>query len=138
MSAHADDLLIVRSARSKDMIVAFLQSEVDKVAAWSDKTRLDLNTSKCETAFFSLDRAEAAWQPNITIDGKRTFCNPFQVFLGVRCDRQLTFADHVRKLAVSFIDLFNTIQYAVFRKSLTTFYVSLYIYIYIYDRCIKM
>ena len=33
--------------------------------------------------------------------------------------------------AVSFIDLFIAIQYAVFCKSLSTFYVSLYIYIYI-------
>ena len=35
-------------------------------------------------------------------------------------------------LAVSFSDLFITIQYAVFRKSISTSYVSLYIYIYIY------
>ena len=33
--------------------------------------------------------------------------------------------------AVSFSVLFITIQYAVFRKSFRTFYVSLYIYIYI-------
>ena len=32
--------------------------------------------------------------------------------------------------AVSLSDLFITIQYAVFRKSLTTHYVSLYIYIH--------
>ena len=36
--------------------------------------------------------------------------------------------------AVSFGVLFITIQYAVFRKSFTTFYVSLYIYIYIGTR----
>ena len=77
-----DDLLIARSARNKDMIVAYLQPEVDKVVAWSDKARLTLSTSKCETAFFILDCQEAAWQPNITIDGKRMFCNPFTVFMG--------------------------------------------------------
>ena len=31
---------------------------------------------------------------------------------------------------VSFSDLLITIQYAVFRKSLTTFHLSLYLYIY--------
>ena len=39
------------------------------------------------------------------------------------------------RFAVSFIDIFITIQYAVFRKSISMFYVSLYIYIthhYIY------
>ena len=75
VSAYADDLLIARSARNKNMIVAPLQP-VDKVVVWSDKARLTHNVSKCETAFFSLDCAEAAWQPNITIDGKQMFCNP--------------------------------------------------------------
>ena len=32
MSAYADDLLIARSARKKDMIMASLQPEVGKVA----------------------------------------------------------------------------------------------------------
>ena len=36
VSAYADDLLIARSARNKDMIVASLQPE-DKVVVWSDK-----------------------------------------------------------------------------------------------------
>ena len=81
VSAYADDLLLARSARNKDKIVASLQAEVDKVVAWSDKTRLTHNTSKCEAVFFSLDCAEAAWHSKITIDGKRMFCNPFPGFL---------------------------------------------------------
>ena len=101
VSAYTDDLLTVRSARNKDMVVASLQPVVDKVVAWSDKARLSLSTSKCETAIFSLDCTESAWQPNITIDGKRMFCNPFPVFLGVRYDRQLTFAEYERKLCQS-------------------------------------
>ena len=48
MSAYADDLLIARSARNKDMIIASLQPKVDKVVAWSDNAKLTLNTSKCE------------------------------------------------------------------------------------------
>ena len=36
--------------------------------------------------------------------------------------------------AVSFRVLFITIQYAVFRKSFRTFYISLYIYIYMQYR----
>ena len=59
MSVYADDLLIARSIRNKVMIVATLQPEFDKVVTRSDKARLTPNTSKCETAFFSLDCAEA-------------------------------------------------------------------------------
>ena len=47
VSTYADDLLIARSARNKNMIVAPLQP-IDRVVVWSDKARLTLNTSKCE------------------------------------------------------------------------------------------
>ena len=73
MSAYADNPLIARSALNEDMIVVSLQPEVDKVVTWSDKVRFTLYTSKCEMAFFSLDSADAAWQPNITIDVTRMF-----------------------------------------------------------------
>ena len=76
ISANADDLLIAHSVRNKDMIVLSLQPEVCKQVAWSDKARLTLNISKCEIAFFSLDCAEAAWQPNITIDENRCSAIP--------------------------------------------------------------
>ena len=110
MSAYADDLLIARSARNKDMIVASLPPEIDKVVAWSDKARLTLSTSKCEIVFFNLDCVEAAWQPNITIGGKRMFSNPFPVFLGVRYDRQFTCARHVRRLCHSMSGRFNLLR----------------------------
>ena len=77
VSAYADDMLIARSTRNKNMIVVSLQPEVDKVDAWSDNARLTLNITKCKIAFISLGCGEAAWQPNITIDEKRMICNPF-------------------------------------------------------------
>ena len=98
VSDYADDLLI---SRNKDMMLASLQPEVCKVFTWSDKANLTLNTSKCETAFFRLECAEAAWQPNITIDGKRMFCNPFPIFWRVMYDRRFIFRKHVKKLCQS-------------------------------------
>ena len=86
VSVYADVLLIARSAQNKDMIVA------------------------CETAFFSLERAEVAKQPNITIEVRLMFCNPFQAFLGVRYDRQLTFAEHVQKLCQSMSGRLNFLR----------------------------
>ena len=87
--------------------MASLQPEVDKVVAWSDKARLTLNKSKCETTFVSQDCAEVARQHNITIDGKRVFSNPFPVILAVRYDRQLNFEEHVQKLYQSMFDRNN-------------------------------
>ena len=70
VSAYADDLTIARSTCNKDIIITSLQPEADKVVTRSAKTRLTLNSSMFEMAFFSLDSAETAWQPNITIDGR--------------------------------------------------------------------
>ena len=110
MSAYADDMLIVYSACDRDMIVASLQTEVDKVVAWSDKARLTFNSSKYETAFFSLDCAEAAWQPNIPIDGKRIFCNLHQISLGVTYVQQHTFGEPGRKLCQSMSGRINLLR----------------------------
>ena len=87
--------------------MASLQPEEGRKVAWSDKARIILNTCNCETAFFSLDCAEAAWPPNITIDGKRMFNNPFPVFLGVRYDRLPSFVEHVRNPCQSMSCRFN-------------------------------
>ena len=95
MSAYADGLSIGRSARNNDVIIAFLQPEVDNVVDWSAKARLTLNSSKCVMAFLSFDCGETAWQSSITIDGKQMFCNPFTI--SVSYDRQLNFGDHIRK-----------------------------------------
>ena len=43
VTAYADDLLMARSSLNKDVIVASLHPEVDKVVAWSDKARLTVN-----------------------------------------------------------------------------------------------
>ena len=46
MSADANDLVIGRSTRDKDVIIASLQLEVDKMVASSTKAKLTLNASK--------------------------------------------------------------------------------------------
>ena len=45
MSAYVDDMLNARSGRNKDVIVASLHPEVDKVVARSGKAGLNLNSS---------------------------------------------------------------------------------------------
>ena len=107
VSAYAIDPLIASSFCNENMILASLQPEVDKLVAWSAKARLTLKSLKCRTAYFSLGCAEAAWQPNITIDGKQMFCKSFPIFLCVRYDRQLTFGEHVRKLCQSIYGRIN-------------------------------
>ena len=78
--------------------------------SWSDMARFTLTTSNCETVFSRLDCAKAAWQPYISIDLNRMFCNLLQVFLGVGFDPLLTFAEHERKLCQSMSGRFNFLR----------------------------
>ena len=97
-------LMIARSARNKDMIVAYLQQDADKVVAWSDKAKLTLNKSKCETAYFSLECSEAVWQPSIT----RNVLKSLPGFLGCQIrPAEHTLAEHVQKLCQSMSGRFN-------------------------------
>ena len=97
VTANTDDLLIDRSACNKDMIVASLPTEVDKVVVWFDKARLTPKSSKFETTFLSQHWSEAVWQTNVIVRN-RMFCNPFP---SVSYDRQLTFWENVGKLCQS-------------------------------------
>ena len=81
-----------------------LQAAVTAVEEWSKTNKLDLNTKKSCTFFFSNSPHEASWRPNITLLGKRM---PFgegekelnPKFLGVRLSRVLCFSDHTEEVS---------------------------------------
>ena len=110
VSAYAGDLLVVRSARNKDIIVASLQPEVDKVVAWSHKATLTHIISKCVTSLFSLDCAETPGNHCVTTDGKRMFSNPLPIFLLVKYNRQPNFGKHVQRLCQSMCGRINLLR----------------------------
>ena len=72
------------------------------VGQWSTINKLDLNTKKSCTFFFSNSSNEASWRPNITLLGKRM---PFgegekelnPKFLGLRLCRTLCFDKHTEE-----------------------------------------
>ena len=76
VTAYADHLALACSGRKKEDVVLRMQTEVDKVASWSQQARLTLNAAKCEVAFFSLDNAEAQWRPQITINAPSLSMQP--------------------------------------------------------------
>ena len=77
MSAYAVYLLIVCSARNKDMIVASLQPEVDKVSAWSVLVRLIHRTFKFVTDICSVDCVKRIGNPASPLMENDCFAIPF-------------------------------------------------------------
>ena len=98
-SLFADDAAVY--AQDSDLAKAEekLQAAVTVVEQWSKANKLDLNTKKSCTFFFSNSSNEASWRPKITLLGKPM---PFgegekernPKFLGIRLCHVLCFKDH--------------------------------------------
>ena len=96
----ADDASLYVTHEKLEVAEERLQVAVSAVERWSLDNKLDLNTSKSCTFFFSNDSHEAKWRPNITLLNKKM---PFgegpkeknPKFLGVTLSRTLSFTDHV-------------------------------------------
>ena len=96
--AYADDLALACRGRKKEEVALRMQAEVDKVVSWSQQARLTLNAAKYEVAFISLDKAEAQWRLQITINGDPPSRTPSPTFMGVTYDRRMTFGTQVKKV----------------------------------------
>ena len=97
---YADDVSLLSSQVEKEEAEAGVQRAVDEVARWSARKKMRLNPDKSETAFFSTDRREASWSPNVSLGGTRLRHNPTPKFLGVTLDRTLSFGPHVEEVVL--------------------------------------
>ena len=86
----ADDVSILATANTKEEAVRKAQAGVDVVVRWSKEWKLNLNTGKSESSFFSLAAHESNFSPQIVIDGVVIKSNKNPRLLGVHLDRQET------------------------------------------------
>ena len=97
----ADDASLVAMDTNLDAANKKLQAAVSVVEQWSVLNKLDLNVSKSCTFFFTQNKHEAKWRPDIKLfgepmnfgEGKEGRCPKF---LGVILDRELAFTDQVK------------------------------------------
>ena len=109
-SLYADDLAIWSSCFSVHAAVEATQGALFRLERWSEYWCLPLNSSKCETSFFSVDPQQANLQPNLLLLSSRLRFNPTPTFLGVTFDRTLFFSMHVSSLKAKFFPRLKTIQ----------------------------
>ena len=99
--------------RKKEEAEADLQSLVDTVAVWSKTWKLSLNADKCVTFFFSTDSKEVNWSSTIFISGQQLDHDPNPTLLGVKLDRTLCFAKHVKGITkTAFKNFISRIYYS--------------------------
>ena len=94
---YADDVSILATANSLTQAQKALQNAVSAVDNWSNKWKLNLNSTKSESTFFTLSNAELDWKPSIKIGEKIVPFNRTPKFLGVTFDRLLSFKPHVEE-----------------------------------------
>ena len=95
-SLYADDLAIRFFSLSVPTAVEATQGTLIRLERWSDYWCLPINPSKCEVSF--------QWIPTKLISSSSSFIqlplyfNPTSTFLGVTCDRTLSFSKHLSSL----------------------------------------
>ena len=101
-SLYADNLAIWSSSPDPLKASSVVQSSLTVLETWSNLWRLPLNLKKCESSFFSTDLHQATFQPQMKLLGLPLLFNPTPKFLGVTCDRTLSFGAHVQSLCSKF------------------------------------
>ena len=57
-------------------------------------SKLELSAQKSECSFFTTNSCEASWLPALYVSKQKIIYNPNPKFLGITCDRQLSFDLH--------------------------------------------
>ena len=86
---YANNVSILTLVSSLTQAQKALQSAVSAVDNWSKKWKLNLNSTKSESTFFTLSNAELDWKLSIKIGKKVVLFNRTPKFFGVTFDRSL-------------------------------------------------
>ncbi len=91
----ADDVSLVSSHPNKEVAEAAIHEAITNVTKWSRCSKLTINTSRCEVAFYTYNSKEARWQSSVQIDGTTLSTTSLPKFLGVTIARALSVGPHV-------------------------------------------
>lgn len=89
LTIYADDTALYTTSRNDGLVCRRLQSSVDSLMEWSEKWRLRINESKCET--IRLARIRNPPFTATTIGRKRLPWKPHIRYIGVTLDTKLIF-----------------------------------------------
>ena len=99
-SLYADDTALLATGRSLQACADQLQPDLDQVARWLDKWKVEASPSKCVFTTFSLHAKEVNGKavPTLTFKGDQLAHEKNPTFLGLTLDSQLTFTNHIEEV----------------------------------------
>lgn len=129
-SLFADDLAIWSSDVDPQVARKNIQKALVVLEAWTKRWKMEVNTGKCQTTFFSKNTKEAKFKPLVKINHKVIpFCDA-PVFLGIRFDRTLSFKQHIESLKArltkrnSILKVISCKNYGCRKEDLRTVYLA--------------
>ncbi|KAF0313093.1 putative RNA-directed DNA polymerase from transposon BS [Amphibalanus amphitrite] len=99
-SLYADDTALLATGPSLQACADQLQPDLDQVARWLDKWKVEASPSKCVFTTFSLHAKEVNGKvvPTLTFKGDQLAHEKNPTFLGLTLDSQLTFTNHIEEV----------------------------------------
>ena len=96
-SLYADDTALLATGRSLQACADRLQPDLNRVARWLERWKVEASPNKCVFTTFSLDAKEVNGKvvPALTFKGAQLTHESHPTFLGLTLDRQLTFTKHI-------------------------------------------
>ena len=94
VSLFADDVAVWSQASGLLQAKQSLQTNLNHIAEWSKRWKMELSVQKSKCSFFTTSTHEASWRPNLKLSGHVLKYNLLPKFLGVTYDGQLTFVPH--------------------------------------------
>jgi len=96
---YADDICLGTQSRAFTEVEKVLNEDMETVAEYLTKWRLQPSAAKTVSSVFHLHNAKANQELDIYLKGQRIRHDPKPTYLGVTLDRALTFHDHLKKTA---------------------------------------
>ena len=101
---YADDICCCSQAKSFEELEKTLTEDMDAIAVYCRKWRLQPSVAKTVSCVFHLHNANAKRKIDVRLNGQSLKCETKPVYLGVTLDRSLTYHDHLMKTAAKVSD----------------------------------
>ena len=92
---YADDLAILKRCPTWDKLEDVLNRDMDILASYLKRWRLQLSIGKTVAAAFHLNNREAKRQLDVSVDHRRLAFQEAPTYLGVKLDRMLSYKQHL-------------------------------------------
>ena len=106
----ADDLVSLNTFKKFSNIQIFVQCYLKMLEMWLSIWRLMMSPSKCNYLFFSSNSNTESNKIKLTLFGEKFNINEEPIFLGIRFDSKLTFANQINYLKDTCIKRLNLLK----------------------------